>query len=185
MTDLTPEKLASLRARAEFAKPVVSGFGFVDRPSTTIYAADLLALLDAADALTVKPCETCARHDAYAAREAEQREAPEPEPAPYTRRLASCVERWPGCESGAYDPACCRFPKSCSPHGNHPDDELEPQPAGTCEPDITVYCHVCGAEITAPPREALAALRAHADGHAPEPDQRPSRPPTAPKGPLT
>ncbi len=29
-------------------------------------------------------------------------------------RLLECVERWPECESGAYDPRCCRFPKSCS-----------------------------------------------------------------------
>ena len=33
------------------------------------------ALLDLHEALTVKPCETCARHDAYAANEAKQREA--------------------------------------------------------------------------------------------------------------
>jgi hypothetical protein len=30
------------------------------------------------------------------------------------RRLRSCVEQWPECETGDYDPACCRFPKSCS-----------------------------------------------------------------------
>ena len=30
------------------------------------------------------------------------------------RRLKACVERWPDCETGAYSPACCRFPKSCS-----------------------------------------------------------------------
>jgi hypothetical protein len=29
-------------------------------------------------------------------------------------RDAACVERWPECESGSYDPRCCRFPKSCS-----------------------------------------------------------------------
>jgi hypothetical protein len=29
-------------------------------------------------------------------------------------REASCVEKWPECESGLYDPRCCRFPKSCS-----------------------------------------------------------------------
>ena len=29
-------------------------------------------------------------------------------------RSPECVKRWPECESGAYDPACCRFPKSCS-----------------------------------------------------------------------
>lgn len=30
------------------------------------------------------------------------------------RRLRTCVENWPECEEGSYDPACCRFPKSCS-----------------------------------------------------------------------
>lgn len=30
------------------------------------------------------------------------------------RRSLSCVEVWPDCESGYYDPRCCRFPKSCS-----------------------------------------------------------------------
>jgi len=29
-------------------------------------------------------------------------------------RLKSCVEQWPDCEEGMYDPRCCRFPKSCS-----------------------------------------------------------------------
>lgn len=30
------------------------------------------------------------------------------------RRLRACTEAWPDCEEGAYNPACCRFPKSCS-----------------------------------------------------------------------
>lgn len=34
-----------------------------------------------------------------------------------TRRLKSCVDRWSEAASGEYNPACCRFPKSCSPHG--------------------------------------------------------------------
>lgn len=25
-----------------------------------------------------------------------------------------CIENWPECYSGGYDPRCCRFPKSCS-----------------------------------------------------------------------
>lgn len=29
-------------------------------------------------------------------------------------RNEHCVERWPGCFVGGYDPRCCRFPKSCS-----------------------------------------------------------------------
>lgn len=33
---------------------------------------------------------------------------------PVERRLKSCVENWPGCYEGGYDPSCCRFPKSCS-----------------------------------------------------------------------
>jgi hypothetical protein len=31
-----------------------------------------------------------------------------------TPRIRACVETWPECESGMYDPRCCRFPKSCS-----------------------------------------------------------------------
>lgn len=26
-----------------------------------------------------------------------------------------CTDRWPEAHTGGYDPACCRFPKSCSP----------------------------------------------------------------------
>ena len=49
MTDpMTPERLAELRVRAELAKPFV-GHDFVAPPFTTIDAADLHALLDAAD----------------------------------------------------------------------------------------------------------------------------------------
>jgi hypothetical protein len=29
-------------------------------------------------------------------------------------RLTACLVTWPDCEEGAYDPRCCRFPKSCS-----------------------------------------------------------------------
>lgn len=25
-----------------------------------------------------------------------------------------CIENWPDCYEGGYDPRCCRFPKSCS-----------------------------------------------------------------------
>lgn len=50
------------------------------------------------------------------------------------RRLRFCVEQWAECESGLYDPRCCRFPKSCSPHGrieavqagNLTEQDLEP-----------------------------------------------------------
>ena len=31
-----------------------------------------------------------------------------------TRRLRACVELWPECAEGEYNPHCCRFPKSCS-----------------------------------------------------------------------
>lgn len=30
------------------------------------------------------------------------------------RRSPECVEAWPDCAPGEYNPACCRFPKSCS-----------------------------------------------------------------------
>lgn len=30
------------------------------------------------------------------------------------RRNPACIERWPDCADGEYNPACCRFPKACS-----------------------------------------------------------------------
>jgi len=45
-------------------------------------------------------CESRAWHD--------------PSDTPCTWRQRACVDNWPGCESGGYDPHCCRFPKSCS-----------------------------------------------------------------------
>jgi hypothetical protein len=29
-------------------------------------------------------------------------------------RDTACIEQWPDCRNGDYDPRCCRFPKSCS-----------------------------------------------------------------------
>ena len=29
-------------------------------------------------------------------------------------RQFDCLQQWPECSSGEYNPACCRFPKSCS-----------------------------------------------------------------------
>lgn len=39
-------------------------------------------------------------------------ETPSREPRP--RRLRECVERWPDCVTGEFNPLCCRWPKSCS-----------------------------------------------------------------------
>ena len=30
------------------------------------------------------------------------------------RRIKACVEAWPDCAEGEYNPYCCRYPKSCS-----------------------------------------------------------------------
>lgn len=47
-------------------------------------------------------------------------------PAPARRpRLKGCVEAWPGCADGEYNPACCRFPKSCSCASY--DDQVAPE----------------------------------------------------------
>lgn len=65
----------------------------------------------------------------------------DPEPPKLTqedlaqRRLKECVENWPFAMSGEYNPSCCRWPKSCSPHGlmeaveagNLTEDDLEPK----------------------------------------------------------
>lgn len=51
------------------------------------------------------------------------------------RRLRACVEAWPECEEGKYDPRCCRFPKNCSCtiyRVDTPEEDLEPMQS----PDI-------------------------------------------------
>lgn len=62
-----------------------------------------------------------------------------PATIPYRRRLKSCLEEWPDAEPGAYNPSCCRFPKSCSCTSYDPtqvtDDDLEPMPAWGAEPE--------------------------------------------------
>lgn len=35
-------------------------------------------------------------------------------PTMIDNRLPECVKQWPECQSFAFNPACCRFPKSCS-----------------------------------------------------------------------
>lgn len=56
--------------------------------------------------------------------------AAEPVPPLPDRRLRACVEAWPEAQTGAYDPHCCRFPKSCSATvydpGTVADADLEP-----------------------------------------------------------
>jgi hypothetical protein len=55
----------------------------------------------------------------------------EPVAALPERRLRDCVEQWPGCYTGGYDPRCCRFPKSCSATVYGPEmseDLLEKRP---------------------------------------------------------
>lgn len=61
-----------------------------------------------------------------------------PRPAPRLR-LRHCVEAWPECETGMYNPSCCRFPKSCSCDIYDDDqvtsDDLEPGRASSEETD--------------------------------------------------
>lgn len=40
-------------------------------------------------------------------------------------RIRACVEAWPDCETGLYDPRCCRFPKSCSATAYDPEQVTE------------------------------------------------------------
>ena len=39
---------------------------------------------------------------------------PAPTGEPMDRREPGCIEQWPECLHGTYNPHCCRFPKSCS-----------------------------------------------------------------------
>lgn len=68
-----------------------------------------------------------------------------------TRRLRPCVEVWPEAETGAYDPHCCRFPKSCSAtiydEGRVSEEDLEPAPdvarQSAIEAGDESVCHRC------------------------------------------
>lgn len=59
------------------------------------------------------------------------------------RRLQSCVEAWPECATGEYDPRCCRFPKSCSCTVYDPEhvseSDLEPS-----RPSLIAVCYRTG-----------------------------------------
>jgi len=72
----------------------------------------------------------------------------------------TCQERWPEATPGAYDPRCCRFPKSCSvePQGDPmtvnlvPDDEpAEGIPFKRAE-DFTMHPDLLAALIEHSPR---------------------------------
>lgn len=39
---------------------------------------------------------------------------PPPTGEPIDRREPWCINNWHDCVDGAYNPWCCRFPKSCS-----------------------------------------------------------------------
>ena len=81
-------------------------------------------------------------------------------------RLRACVERWPGCVEGEYNPACCRFPKSCSCTIYHEESTavtdleesmLEPPlymeyPKSIPILENATTCAFCGAPSTAPCR---------------------------------
>jgi hypothetical protein len=80
-----------------------------------------------------RPCPSCNAGDAVGQLAAAiLRGDDEAPPAPTSpRRLRTCVQNWPQCAEGLYDPRCCRFPKSCSctiyDNGTKESD-LEPPP---------------------------------------------------------
>lgn len=66
-------------------------------------------------------CESnCPRNTGGAESESGAPEAVAPKP-----RIRACVEAWPDCETGLYDPRCCRFPKSCSATAYDPEQVTE------------------------------------------------------------
>ncbi len=67
------------------------------------------------------------------------------------RRLRACVEAWPGCETGEYNPSCCRFPKSCSCTVYDPDlvrpEDLEPVRVVVASAMKLDDCPECGSYV--------------------------------------
>ena len=45
------------------------------------------------------------------------------------QRLPECIAQWPQCESGEYNPQCCRYPKSCSAGSSYMEAVLPQTPA--------------------------------------------------------
>ena len=79
-TDMTDEYLSSAGHWERINVSASAIIGDPQKLNLPVIVQDLCrALLDLHEALTASPCD-CARHDAYAAREAEQREAAEPDP---------------------------------------------------------------------------------------------------------
>lgn len=79
------------------------------------------------------------RHERFAAGFRRSREATtEAQPELVDKRDPECVKAWPGCHSFGYDPACCRFPKSCSAGDWEPVEAVEasrsPKPTERSKP---------------------------------------------------
>ena len=72
------------------------------------YGIDSRDLLDALE--LVSPAVKVSRHDPRCERFAFH----DPNATPCTWRERACVANWSVCASGNFNPACCRFPKSCS-----------------------------------------------------------------------
>lgn len=73
------------------------------------------------EAWTVPELNRCAQHDWFALPKVVAADYENPQGqgawvfgALVTDREPSCVEAWPECEDGGYNPSCCRFPKACS-----------------------------------------------------------------------
>lgn len=126
-----------------------------ERDLRTHLAADVAELPHNCLPSLGEPCGNCHR-------------CTDPEPR---RRLRSCVEAWPECHEGGYDPQCCRFPKSCSCDVYDParvtDADLEPSPK-SAEPTpergdedrVREYAEVLYAEQGGPePWDTLAIAR--------------------------
>ena len=62
-------------------------------------------------------------------------------------RLKECIEQWPECREGTYNPRCCRFPKSCS-CGGAPESAEPPEPPNAMwmplplGADLFYQCHL-------------------------------------------
>lgn len=96
------------------------------------------------------------------------------------RRLRACVEAWPECAEGLFDPNCCRFPKSCSCDVYDPEqvtdaDLEEPQHPSqsdrrsggaphSSQVERALSLLVNASRVSPPLREALFTVEAHITG---------------------
>jgi len=141
LADLLRDDIAAVERALEEARREAEGLRATMEALDADTAAAERQLVEVREALrrieTMKPLQGAGMSLSYdslrgIARAAREATGPsEPEAGAVRGRKTACVEAWPECWDGGYDPRCCRFPKSCSCGAEATG--LPPEPEWTCD----------------------------------------------------